>query len=65
MLLDKGAYGKVFKGVDQETQEAVAIKNIELSGTFEQARRDITQLKKEISLLKKLNHPNIVKYIDF
>jgi len=43
----------------------VAIKSIELSGTFEQVKKEIASLKKEITLLKKLNHPNIVKYVDF
>jgi len=43
----------------------VAIKSIELSGTFEQVKKEIGSLKKEITLLKKLNHPNIVKYVDF
>lgn len=64
-MIDKGAYGKVYKGIDTLTNEIRAIKYIEVSKTFEEVKKEISSLKKEISLLKKLNHPNIVKYYDF
>ncbi|KAL4497354.1 hypothetical protein ABPG72_011289 [Tetrahymena utriculariae] len=64
-LIDKGAYGKVYKGIDTITNQIVAIKYIEITGTFEEVKKEINSLKKEIVLLKKLNHQNIVKYYDF
>ncbi|EAR85614.2 cyclin-dependent kinase-like Serine/Threonine kinase family protein (macronuclear) [Tetrahymena thermophila SB210] len=64
-LIDKGAYGKVYKGIDTITNQVVAIKYIEITGTFEEVKKEINSLKKEIVLLKKLNHQNIVKYYDF
>ncbi|KAL4447067.1 hypothetical protein ABPG74_013919 [Tetrahymena malaccensis] len=64
-LIDKGAYGKVYKGIDTITNQTVAIKYIEITGTFEEVKKEINSLKKEIALLKKLNHQNIVKYYDF
>ncbi|EGR29143.1 hypothetical protein IMG5_162460 [Ichthyophthirius multifiliis] len=64
-LIDSGTYGKVFKALDISTGIIVAIKYIKVSDQFEQVKKEIIQLKQEIYLLKKLNHPNIVKYYDF
>lgn len=59
--LGRGAFGQVFKGTCVKTGEVVAIKQISLSGMSQDRLEDIM---KEIDLLKKLNHDNIVKYIE-
>jgi serine/threonine protein kinase len=41
------------------TGQAVAVKQIELKGFREE---EIVQLMKEVDLVKKLSHPNIIKY---
>jgi serine/threonine protein kinase len=59
--LGRGAFGQVFKGTCIKTGEVVAVKQIALSGMSQDRLADIMQ---EIDLLKKLNHENIVKYIE-
>ena len=58
--LGRGAYGQVFKGIDAQTGDVVAIKQISLSGVSQENRVGVIG---EIDLLKTLNHKNIVKYI--
>lgn len=53
-----GAVGAVFKGVS-DTGEIVAIKQISLHNI---STDKLGSIETEINLLKKLNHPNIVKY---
>ena len=59
--LGEGTYGAVFKGRDKRTGQEVAIKCIKL----EQEEEGIPPTSiREISILKELNHPNIVKLIE-
>lgn len=58
--MGRGACGKVFKGLNFQTGQLVAIKQIKISNFKEEKK---LQLQQEINLLKKLEHPNIVKYI--
>ncbi len=55
-----GAYGKVYKGMNCSTGTYVAIKEVI---TTNAPKDQVTSIQKEINLLMKLNHPNIVKYI--
>lgn len=56
-----GTYGKVFKVLDQVTQQVFALKQIRLHN----AKEGITGLTmREISLLRSFNHENIVKLHD-
>lgn len=57
--LGEGTYGVVHKSYNHETKEVVAIKKIRLEREDEGIPS--TTLR-EISILKSLNHPNIVKY---
>ena len=59
-VVGRGACGKVFKGLNFQTGQLVAIKQIKISSFKEEKKH---QLQQEINLLKKLEHPNIVKYI--
>lgn len=57
--LGEGAYGSVFKGRILNTNEVVAVKVIRINADDEGISS--TTLR-EITILKKLNHENIVKY---
>jgi serine/threonine protein kinase len=56
--IGKGAYGKVYKGINLNNGTLVAMKEIPISKEY------IRTIKKEINVLKNLNHKNIVKYED-
>lgn len=56
-----GSYGKVWQGLDKQTQRIVAVKNI--FGAFQNAT-DAQRVYREITFLNYLkNHPNIVELI--
>eukprot|EP01147_Barroeca_monosierra_P001832 gene1832-4931_t len=57
----EGTYGQVFKAFDRRTSNVVAIKMISLNSEQEGVPSNAVR---EISLLKKLNHPNIVKLLN-
>jgi len=59
--LGEGTYGVVYKCENQETHEFVAIKNIRLES--EEEGVPCTAIR-EISLLKELEHPNIVRLVE-
>eukprot|EP00762_Andalucia_godoyi_P000625 ANDGO_05391.mRNA.1 MAP3K epsilon protein kinase 1 len=59
--IGKGGFGAVFKALDMETGLFVAVKRIPIKKL---PKEEVTSLKAEISLLRKLNHPHITKYID-
>lgn len=60
-LLGKGTFGEVFKGIHIETQRAVAIKKL-----LVKSADDVFPItaQREIVILKKLQHKNIVKLIE-
>lgn len=57
--IGQGVYGKVFKAINTETNELVAMKKI----NFNKEEIDET-LVREITLLENLNHPNIVRHYE-
>jgi cyclin-dependent kinase len=59
--IGEGTYGIVYKGKNRKTGEVVALKNIRLEA--EEEGIPSTAIR-EISLLKLLEHPNIVKLHD-
>ncbi|CDW87458.1 protein serine threonine kinase [Stylonychia lemnae] len=60
-VIGRGACGKVFKGLNFQNGQLVAIKQIKINNVKVEHKKS---LQSEINLLKKLEHPNIVKYID-
>ncbi len=57
-----GSFGTVIHAIDTQNNKEVAIKIINKNG----AKKDlISKMKEEVSILKKLNHKNIVQYYDY
>ncbi|CAL0334212.1 unnamed protein product [Lupinus luteus] len=56
--IGKGAYGRVFKGLDLENRHFVAIKQFSLENIAQ-----LNVIMQEIHVLKNLNHKNIVRYL--
>lgn len=54
--LGNGGYGRVFKGIQKETNQQVAIKVIE-----KKTVTDEDQFRNEFKILMELDHPNIIK----
>jgi serine/threonine protein kinase len=63
-LLGTGAFGRVYLGLNEETGELLAVKEVLLSGgTMAKATEQLRSLEAEVGLLRALSHPNIVRYI--
>ena len=59
--IGEGTYGVVYKSKNRVTEEIVALKRIRLEAEDEGIPSTAIR---EISLLKELSHPNIVRYIE-
>ena len=57
--IGKGSYAQVWSGHCEDTQEGVAVKVISRHTVNETA-----QLRQEVAVLKRIDHPNIVKFKD-
>ena len=60
--IGEGSYGAVYLAYNLFTKQKVAIKRIVKS---DENKIDELELKNEINILKKLDHPNILKIIEF
>jgi 5'-AMP-activated protein kinase catalytic alpha subunit len=56
--LGKGTFGKVKMGTHTLTEEKVAIKILEKSRIKD--KKDIERISREIKILKKVRHPNVI-----
>ena len=56
--IGEGSYGKVYRGLNKRTNRQVAIKEMDVQLITEE------EIRKEITILKQLKHPNIVEYED-
>jgi tetratricopeptide (TPR) repeat protein len=54
-----GGMGDIFKGIDGETEQPVALKLLRASATAAETAR----FRREIAVLADLRHPNIVQYV--
>ena len=59
--IGKGAFASVYSGLNQNTNEIVAIKQIEMS----KIKSSKETFKNEFFILSKINHNNIIKLIDY
>ncbi|RIA87643.1 hypothetical protein C1645_274831 [Glomus cerebriforme] len=57
--IGKGAFGSVYRALNWETGEAVAVKQVKISNI---PKSELNFIMTEIDLLKNLNHQNIVQY---
>ena len=58
-VIGEGGFGEVLKGVDKVTGDEVALKFFDKRKTKDSSQRKLFQ--KEVDLLEKLDHPNIIK----
>ena len=61
-MIGSGGFAKVFHCIDHDTGRDLAIKQVFFDDQCTDSNRELTALKNEISILKKLEHPNIVVY---
>ncbi|XVF37428.1 hypothetical protein REPUB_Repub20aG0007000 [Reevesia pubescens] len=61
-LLGRGAFAKVYHGRNVRTGQSVAIKAVSKQKVFKGGF--MAQVKREISIMRRLRHPNIVKLIE-
>eukprot|EP01124_Arcella_intermedia_P003841 TRINITY_DN12162_c0_g1_i1.p1 TRINITY_DN12162_c0_g1~~TRINITY_DN12162_c0_g1_i1.p1 ORF type:complete len:1451 (-),score=396.76 TRINITY_DN12162_c0_g1_i1:100-4452(-) len=59
--IGQGGWGTVYKGIDMTNANAVAIKQVGLTGI---SKENLKSIKNEIKLLQHLSHEKIVAYID-
>jgi fused-like protein len=59
--IGEGAFGKVFKGRRKKSGQIVALKFMSKRGKSE---KDLMNLRREIDILKKLMHENIIMLLD-
>jgi len=57
--IGRGQFGAVYRALNLNTGQMVAVKRIGLDGLKEE---EVTQLMREVDLVKSLSHPSIVKY---
>ena len=60
-LIGEGSYGKVFKAYDKKTKNLCAVKIITKK---KKKKEDLKKILQEIEILKSLNHPNIIKFLN-
>ena len=61
-MLGKGAFGRVNMGLHRLTRKLVAIKSINMEYIKDETSKK--KLNHEISILKALRHPNVVKLLE-
>jgi serine/threonine protein kinase len=65
-LIGCGSFGKVYRCINKIDNQEYALKVVEITAKDrDEAVKQINNLKSEISVLKKLHHPHIIKYYSF
>jgi serine/threonine protein kinase len=60
--LGSGSFAEVYKGLNLQTNQPVAIKVIDLNRA---SPRELKYLRQEIQTMRRLNHPNLVKLLHY
>eukprot|EP01060_Flectonema_neradi_P037447 TRINITY_DN7540_c3_g2_i2.p1 TRINITY_DN7540_c3_g2~~TRINITY_DN7540_c3_g2_i2.p1 ORF type:complete len:874 (+),score=116.77 TRINITY_DN7540_c3_g2_i2:126-2747(+) len=61
-IIGQGGFGTVHIGLNVETGELMAVKNIQFNIADKNIATKIRQLQNEIEIMRPLNHPHIVRY---
>lgn len=61
-MIGSGGFAKVYHCIDQDTGRDLAIKQVFFNEHCADSNRELSALRNEISILRKLEHPNIVVY---
>jgi serine/threonine protein kinase len=64
IILGEGTYKTVTKAINEEEGKEVAYNEVKIKN-YEIETKTIASFSKEISLLKNINHPNIIKILDY
>lgn len=59
--IGQGSFGNVYLTVHRKSRHTLVLKEIKVSRMSTKERQDVA---KDVELLSKLNHPNIVQYVD-
>ncbi|XP_021674011.2 mitogen-activated protein kinase kinase kinase NPK1 isoform X2 [Hevea brasiliensis] len=65
-LIGCGAFGHVYMGMNLDSGELLAVKQVLMAAngaSRDRAQAQIRELEEEVKLLKNLSHPNIVRYL--
>jgi len=65
-VIGRGSYGKVYLDLNSTTGEMIAVKQIEVPSATEYSSQGLAAMnafKTECTILRKLDHPNIVQYL--
>ncbi|KAJ8755645.1 hypothetical protein K2173_022240 [Erythroxylum novogranatense] len=65
-LIGCGAFGHVYMGMNLDSGELLAVKQVSIAAngaSRERAQSHIKELEEEVKLLQNLSHPNIVRYL--
>lgn len=63
-VLGEGSYKTVIKAVDEEEGKEVAYNQVKIK-SYEDETKTLSSFSKEIAILKAIDHPNIIKILDY
>ena len=61
-LIGQGMFGKVYQALNLDTGELLAVKTYKLNFNQNIARAELVNIRRELLILRSLDHQNIVKY---
>eukprot|EP00698_Gefionella_okellyi_P021370 TRINITY_DN690_c0_g1_i1.p1 TRINITY_DN690_c0_g1~~TRINITY_DN690_c0_g1_i1.p1 ORF type:complete len:434 (+),score=35.95 TRINITY_DN690_c0_g1_i1:172-1473(+) len=64
-MIGRGGTGKVFLGMNSDTGELFAVKNVPLDGVDGVSLAELREIEDEVNLMRNLDHPCIVRYLGF
>jgi len=64
-VLGKGGFGVVFRAIQKSTGQFVALKILRADRIKAEESNEVARFEREMQLIGKLNHPNVVRLIDF